>query len=213
MSRRLERRRPPRPGPMSSKEKSDLRRQMRRTLKAMSGAARRTACQAACRRLMELEAFGAARVVMLYMPLADEVDTTPIALRAFRSSKTVCVPRVDWRRKDMEPVEVHTFDDHVMDVDEHGLRVPREGAPLVPATIDLVVVPGLAFDKGGYRLGRGGGFYDRFLGRLRPSATTVGLAFDGQLVEEVPADDSDVPVGMIVTDRRLCRRPRAGRPR
>ena len=74
----------------------------------------------------------------------------------------------------------------------------------MPTLIDLVVVPGLAFDSGGNRLGRGGGFYDRFLARLRRSAVTIGLAFDLQIIDRVPADDRDFAVGTIVTDRRVC---------
>ncbi len=178
---------------------------MRRAIADTPPEQRRAASRAACNRLLDLEVFDRARVIMLYMPLADELDVTPIAMRAFRSGKNVCVPRVDWNRRDMEPVEATAFDDDVMDLDEHGLRTPRGGAPVVPATIDLVVVPGLAFDTAGHRLGRGGGYYDRFLGRLPRSASTVGIAFDFQVVEEVPADDSDAPVGMIVTDRRIER--------
>ncbi|MHC4429822.1 MAG: 5-formyltetrahydrofolate cyclo-ligase [Planctomycetota bacterium] len=196
--------------PTDDRSKSLLRTRMRRVLAGMSQESRHEASQAACRRLVDLAAFRSASVVMLYMPLADEVDVTPVALRCFQTGKTVCVPKVDWEREDMEAVEVLAFDDHVMEVDEHGLRTPRDGAPVVPTTIDLVVVPGLAFDTAGFRLGRGGGYYDRFLGRLRRSATTVGVGFDSQLVEQVPAGDGDVAVGMIVTDQRVCR---AGRPR
>ncbi len=140
---------------------------------------------------------------MLYMPLATEVDLTTAAMRCFQAGKTVCVPKVDWNRRDMSAVEVSTFDDHVMDIDEHGLRSPRDSQPLPPRSIDLVVVPGLAFDTHGNRLGRGGGFYDRFLSRLRHGATSVGLAFDFQIVDTVPADERDVSVDLVVTDRRL----------
>ncbi len=105
----------------------------------------------------------------------------------------------------MVPVEISSFDDEVMEIDDHGLRTPRDGRPLVPRLIDLVIVPGLAFDTAGNRLGRGGGYYDRFLRRLRRSATTVGLAFDAQIVDAVPADDRDFGMDIIVTDRRVCR--------
>ena len=90
-----------------------------------------------------------------------------------------------------------------MEIDEHGLRTPRDGQPLPPIAIDLVVVPALAFDTTGNRLGRGGGYYDRFLSRLRRAATTVGLAFDVQIVDELPVDERDVRVEVVVTDRRV----------
>ncbi|MHC5028978.1 MAG: 5-formyltetrahydrofolate cyclo-ligase, partial [Planctomycetota bacterium] len=146
-----------------------------------------------------------ASVVMLFMPLAREVDTTSIAIRAFQLSKTVCVPRVDWKCKDMHPVEISTFDDHNMETDGHGIRTPCDGRLVVPSSIDLIVVPGLAFDARGHRLGRGGGFYDRFLPRLRRTATTVGLAFDEQMIDDVPVEDGDVAIDFVVTDRRNTR--------
>ena len=86
----------------------------------------------------------------------------------------------------MAPVEVTSFDDHVMETDEHGLRFPRNARPILPSLIDIVIAPGLAFDDRGHRLGRGGGFYDRFLKRIRQTATTVGLAYDAQIVPRRP---------------------------
>lgn len=183
--------------------KEQTRADMRQRLKAMPDAERHRASQSACNRLVNLDAFRHASVVMLYMPMTHEVDTTGIAIRCFQMGKVVCVPRVDWKRKDMHAVEVSSFDDHFMETDEHGVRTPREGRLLVPASIDLVVVPALAFDALGNRLGRGGGYYDRFLSRLRRAATSVGLAFDFQIIDDVPVDARDVCVDVIVTDRRV----------
>lgn len=185
-----------------SELKSDLRTRMRAKLAAQSDRDRREASAAACEQLAGLDAFRHASTVMLYMPLPDEVDVTATAIRCFQSGKNVCVPRVDWARCDMDPVEAASFDDEAMAPDEHGIRTPRDGAPVLPTVIDLVVVPGLAFDPNGNRLGRGGGFYDRFLRRLRRGATTIGLAFDLQIVDVVPADDRDFTVDWVVTDRR-----------
>ena len=187
----------------NSQQKAEIRRAVLAKVAAMSDKQRHDGSVAACSRLTALEVFQHASVVMLYMPLASEVDLTPVAIRCFQTGKTVCVPLVDWKRRDMEPVEVTSFDDHVMEVDEHGLRMPRGGAPIPPNLLDLVVVPGLAFDAHGHRLGRGGGYYDRFLGRLRRTAATVGLGFDVQITDEVPVNDGDVSVDIVVTDRRV----------
>ncbi len=186
-----------------NQQKADLRRQVQAKLTAMSEEQRHDGSVAACSRLTGLEVFQHASVVMLYMPLTSEVDLTGVAIRCFGTGKTVCVPRVDWKRRDMEPVEVTSFDDHVMEVDEHGVRSPRGGAPIPPTLLDLVVVPGLAFSADGHRLGRGAGYYDRFLSRLRRAATTIGLAFDVQIADEVPVEAGDVPVDIVVTDRRV----------
>ena len=183
--------------------KANLRPRMKSAVAALSDEERHEASGRACERLVGLEPFRHAAVVMLYMPLAREVDLTPLAIRCFQSGKTVCVPKVDWKRQDMAPVEVTSFDDHVMEIDDHGLRSPRESRPILPDLINLVVVPGLAFDVSGNRLGRGGGYYDRFLRRLRRSATRIGLAFDLQVIDQVPADDRDMSVDAVVTERRV----------
>lgn len=192
-----------------SNNKADVRGQVKAKLAAMTSQQQHDASVAACKRLVELAPFHDASTVMLYMPMANEVDLTPVAIRCFVAGKTVCVPRVDWRRKDMDAVEVQSFDDHIMELDEHGLRTPRDGAPMPSNLIDLVVVPGLAFDAHGHRLGRGGGYYDRFLNKLRRSATSIGLAFDVQMIDQVPINQDDVSVKIVVTDRRVTNAPRS----
>lgn len=187
----------------SDKPKLELRKQMRERLGIISTPDMRTASAAACARLASLEAFERANIVMLYMPLADEVDLTPLALRAYQLGKTLCVPHVDWKREDMYPVEATSFDDESMEMDERGLRRPRHTRPIPESVLDLVVVPGLAFDTNGQRLGRGGGFYDRFLSRLRRQTVLVGIAFDQQIIDAVPKQDHDIPMHVVVTDRRV----------
>ena len=191
------------PGADADAAKRAVRATMRGRLASLGEDERRRASGAACARVMNLDAFRQASTVMLYMPLATEVDTTPLAIRCFQTGKIVCVPRVDWKRRDMHAVDARSFDDNFMEIDEHGLRTPREGQLIPPSMIDLVVVPALAFDTAGNRLGRGGGFYDRFLSRLRRSATSIGLAFDVQITDRLPVDDLDVRVDGVVTDRRV----------
>ncbi|MCH7573090.1 MAG: 5-formyltetrahydrofolate cyclo-ligase [Planctomycetes bacterium] len=183
--------------------KQVIRDEIRQKLTAMSAEHRHRDSTIACSRLCSLEAFLHARVVMLYMPLATEVDVTPIALKCFQLGKTVCVPKVDWKRLDMIAVEVNAIDDRVMDIDEHGIRTPKQGQPIPPSMLDLIVAPGLAFDSHGRRLGRGGGFYDRFLARTRDSAVLVGIAFDGQIIDDIPSQDHDVMVDIVITERRI----------
>lgn len=183
--------------------KQVIREEIRKKLTAMSEGDRHRDSTNACSRLCSLESFQHARTVMLYMPLAMEVDVTPIALKCFQLGKTVCVPKVDWKRLDMIAVEVNAIDDRVMDIDEHGIRTPKQGQPIPPSMIDLIVAPGLAFDAHGRRLGRGGGFYDRFLARTRNSAVRVGIAFDRQIIDDIPTQDHDVMVDIVITERRI----------
>jgi 5-formyltetrahydrofolate cyclo-ligase len=184
--------------------KKQMRAAMRSVLEELSAEQRHAASVAACNRVMALEAFKHAGAVMLYLPMTNEIDVTGIAVRCFREGKTVCVPRVDWKRCDMLALEVDSLDDRVLEIDEHGVRTPRNGRPIPPSMIDLVLVPGLAFDQRGMRLGRGGGYYDRFLGRVKEhGATTIGIAFDQQIVDVVPVASHDLAVDKVITDRRV----------
>ncbi|MBC8134958.1 MAG: 5-formyltetrahydrofolate cyclo-ligase [Fibrella sp.] len=88
-----------------------------------------------------------------------------------------------------------------------GIHEPHPDSPeIAPGGTDLVIVPALAFDERGNRLGYGGGFYDRFLPRLRPDAVTVGLTLDALMVPALPAEPHDVPVQIVVTETRTIRR-------
>ena len=182
--------------------KATLRDEIKITLGALSPEQLHTRSADACQKLLALEAIRRASTIMLYMPIPGEVDLTPAALWCFRYGKTVAVPTVDWKRRDMRLVEVTTFDDEFMDVDERGIRTPRDGRPLPADLVDVIVVPGRAFDTEGRRLGRGGGFYDRFLNRYADRPTLVGLAFDAQIVEHVPTAAHDIPMDFLVTERR-----------
>jgi 5-formyltetrahydrofolate cyclo-ligase len=185
-----------------AQQKAALRKTIQARLKSISPEDRVARSSEAGRRLMQLEAFRHASTVMMYMPMPREVDVTCLALRCFQKGITVCVPRVVWARRDMSAVEVTSFDDQSMDLDDHGIRSPRDGRLILPTSIDVVIVPGLAFDTHGNRLGRGGGFYDRFLARVGKSALKIGVAFDDQIIERVPTEPGDITVDVIVTDRR-----------
>ena len=186
-----------------NQSKTEIRKRMRTMLAAMTEPQRHDASVSVCNRAVALEAFEHATTVMLYMPLATEIDVTPIALRCFRRGQMVCVPKVDWKRRDMQPVEVTSLDDHVMDCDEHGVRVPKNCRPVPIGMIDLIIVPGLAFDPKGNRLGRSAGYFDRFLAKVKTSVTKVGVAFDQQIVDSLPTKPHDIAMDIVVTDRRV----------
>jgi len=181
--------------------KADLRRTVRARLGAMRDAQRARASAMIVEHLLELDALAEATTVMLYMPIATEVDVTAAMRWCLEHDKVVCVPKTDWARRDMDAVRVDDLDDDdAMLMDEHGIRTPGDGQVVATAEIDLAVVPGLAFTTSGRRLGRGGGYYDRFLKRVRASAVTVGVAFGEQIVAEIPVDVHDVPVDVVISD-------------
>lgn len=197
----------------SVQDKKALRAEMRRRLSALTDAERHALSVRTCERVARSESFGAALTVMLYLPVPDELDVAPLALKCFQLGKTVCAPKIDWDRKRMTPVEVRSFDESFFEVQRHGVREPVGGRCVAFEEIDLVIVPGLAFDTAGARLGRGGGFYDRFLSNpgFKARVVRVGVAFDFQIVDVIPTEATDARVHEVATDRRLIR-AEAARP-
>ena len=184
--------------------KGHLRREMKAKLAAMSPAEASAKSAKACLALVALPEFRGAEVVMLYLPTPQEVDTAQVALHAWQADKTVLAPKVNWSQKHMLAVEIRSLDDGLA-TSRLTVREPAEGAACPPEEIDFIIVPALAYDRRGGRLGRGGGFYDRFLAQPGLRAVRCGLGFDEQVVEELPAEAHDRPVDILVTDKEVLR--------
>ena len=150
------------------------------------------------KRLFSLPEFQSARVIMFFASFRSEVETGPMIRRALYNGKRVILPKVAGR--ELALYEIGDFDKDVVP-GAWGIPEPRETVPAKLEDIDLIVVPGAAFDEQGNRLGYGAGFYDKLLQGLDKS--TVALAFELQIVPRVPADPHDVPVKKIVTEKRV----------
>jgi 5-formyltetrahydrofolate cyclo-ligase len=185
-------------------EKGEIRRKLREKLAAMSEEDRHTKSLSACSLLAGTADFSAARVIMLYLSAKDEVDTAQLALRAWQDGKTVVVPKVSWDQRRMLPVELTSLTSGLTTTGA-GVREPIAGSPIPLNLIDLVVVPGLGFTATGHRIGRGMGFYDRFLAQNEIIGLSCGLAFEEQIVSELPVLDHDVSLSMLATDRGIRR--------
>ncbi len=121
------------------------------------------------------------------------------------SDPRLCAPALNFQTKELWPAQINDWSKDLV-LNRIGLREPVPTAPRVaPAELDAVLVPALAFDRRGHRLGRGGGFYDRFLGALPPRVTTIGIAFSVQLLNAIPTDPHDRPVDVIVTEDAVLR--------
>jgi len=179
--------------------KSDLRAAMRSRIGGLDAEARAEASHHACARLASDRRFAGASSVLLYMPLRSELDVTPLAVAALSLGKRISVPRTDTTTGVLTPIEVSSFSPESMPRDAMGVRTPASGTEVAPASLDLVVVPGVAFDRSGRRLGRGAGYYDRFLSRLSPHTATAGICFDEQVVDAVPHDEHDRTVDCVFT--------------
>lgn len=177
---------------------------MQQTLSAMDKKTISEKSRSACVRLSRQEEFHDAAVVMLYLNMPQELDVACITLRAWGEGKHVVVPKVNPDSRHMDAVEIRSLDTDVAP-GAFGIREPISPQAWPLEEIDLVIVPALAFDREGNRLGRGGGYYDRFLGDSRLRAIRCGICFDEQIVEDVPCDDHDVPMDMLVSEREVLR--------
>lgn len=184
--------------------KSAVRKHLREMLAAMSESDRHRKSQTACTLLAASPEFAASRVVMLFLSTPAEIDTASLALKSWQAGKTVVVPKVSWDQRRMLPVEITSLNT-TMTTSGPGVREPLNGNPIPVDFIDLVVVPGLGFTVGGHRIGRGMGFYDRFLAQPEFLGVSCGLGFEEQIVEELPVLDHDVPLSMLGTDRGIRR--------
>jgi 5-formyltetrahydrofolate cyclo-ligase len=199
--------------PMPTSDKSQLRHHMRERRLALPLETAREAAERAARVLLALPAILAARVVALYAAFRGELSTEPVA-RALRGrGVTVCYPRV--ARPDRLLAFVEVPDESLLVVNRLGIPEPPERLPIVaPSVIDVIVVPGLAFDPLGGRLGWGGAYYDTTLAAAQ-RALRVGYAFELQIVPRVPVSGSDARVDVLVTEegaRPTCARPSATTP-
>jgi 5-formyltetrahydrofolate cyclo-ligase len=135
---------------------------------------------------------------MLFLSMSDEVQTIKMLQKALAAGKKVCIPLVGETPGEMQATMLTSLDDLVMG--KYGiLTVRQEKVRIVePRSIDLILVPGVAFDMAGRRLGMGAGYYDRFLLKA-PEAIRAGLCLACQLVEKVPCEEYDLPVQYLVT--------------
>lgn len=180
--------------------KDILRQKAKAELKAMTRETLDQMAEAIHTRLFEIEAWRKAVTVAVTVSTNGEIETRAIIERAWAEGKTVCVPKCRPKSKALDFRTLRRFDQ--LETVYFGLLEPIESMTEIvrPERLDLIVVPGLLFDTRGYRLGFGGGYYDRFLKKC--SALKIAQATEEQLVDRIPEEPHDVPVDMIVTPKR-----------
>ena len=179
--------------------KAALRRSVRDARRSLPTLERRQASEAIAARLRLLPELLTARVVLVYAASATEVDIEDAAEGLRSRGVRTLYPRVDGEDLDLVPVSriEELVDGH------RGIREPK-GLAADPSIVDAVVVPGLAFDLRGWRLGQGGGHYDRLFPRIG-DALRIGVAFTCQVVPQVPRDAHDIAMDLLVTERSVHR--------
>lgn len=178
--------------------KDKLRKKILDARFALSPAERRAKSREIEQRLFSLPEFSNATTVMFYASFQSEVETHCMIRRALAEGKHVVLPRV--KGKELELLEIVNYDQDVSP-GAWGIPEPDQGTPTAVQDIGLIVVPGAVFDERGNRVGYGAGFYDKLLAQYQ--GTTAALAFELQVVPQVPADSHDVPMQKIVTETRV----------
>lgn len=184
--------------------KKELRQQLRARMAAISPADLHERSIRACAHLTQTREYARAEIIMVFLSLPTEVDTTSLVLQAWRDRKRVLAPKVSWEQRRMLPIQINSLSDDLSE-SPLGIREPAEGMPIPLLNIDVVVVPAIGFDLKGNRIGRGRGFYDRFLAHRDWQGVACGLALEDQVVEQVPTSEHDKPVQMLVTDATVRR--------
>jgi 5-formyltetrahydrofolate cyclo-ligase len=143
----------------------------------------------------------AARAIHCYLPMRSEVDTRPLIADALARGKRVAVPMVVPKATELAHAWLESLAADALTPGVFGTFNPRELRPATPGDWDVVIVPLLAFDRRGHRLGYGKGFYDRLL--ATSSGTTIGVGFAAQEVDALPAEAHDIRLDWIVTEREV----------
>lgn len=174
-------------------DKKELRRMIREKKRAMTFAQIESASDRLKALFCQTEEYRCAAVIYGYLPYNQEVRTIPILKQALQDGKKVAVPKVygDTMR--------FIYMDDLSRIEEGyaGIPEPLDDGPVAIDRDALVLMPGLAFDKDGNRMGYGGGFYDKFLSE-EPEHPTVALCYEFQMVDAIPCEDYDIPVDKVL---------------
>jgi 5-formyltetrahydrofolate cyclo-ligase len=180
--------------------KRSLRRKMRAWLGDVTAQQRASASEKACAVLRQQPAWQQAKTLLLFAPLPHELDVWPLVLQAIAKGKTVTLPAFSPQEATYIARQVRHLDADLV-IGKFGIREPSPKCPELSLNrLDFALMPGVAFDLHGCRLGRGKGFYDQLLAGVR--GIRCGVAFDEQIVDDVPNEPHDLHVNCILTPTR-----------
>ncbi|MGL4912022.1 MAG: 5-formyltetrahydrofolate cyclo-ligase [Romboutsia sp.] len=154
--------------------------------------------------LLSLDCIKEAKNIMLYLDFNNEVKTDELINELITLRKIVSSPITLKEERVLIPSQITDLQNGIK-IGAYGIREPKQDDSLEVDVkdLDVVIVPAVAYDKNCYRLGYGGGFYDRFLNRLRDDAITIGIAFDLQIFDYIPKEDHDAQLDYIITETQI----------
>lgn len=174
-------------------DKAAVRREIIEKLKNMTDEEKTRSNDKIFKKILKLPEFLTSKVIFLYISVGDEADTLRLFNLSLEMGKRVCIPKCEGKGI-MRAIEVFGEDDLIPD--KYGIP-SAEGEEISPSNIDFAIVPAVAFEKSGKRLGRGGGYYDRFLKKL--DAFTVGICHPCQILDEIETEEHDIPVKLVIS--------------
>jgi 5-formyltetrahydrofolate cyclo-ligase len=185
--------------------KHDVREELLKRRDAIEPAEKEAKDTSVRQKLFALDEFKNALTVLFYASFRSEVDTIQSIRDSLKTGKRIALPKVD---KEKQRLGIYTIQD-LSEVSPGYMGIPEPipsmNREVVIDEIDIVIMPGAGFDIRGNRLGYGAGYYDKLLPRSNRKLTTVALAFEEQIADDVPAEPHDVKVDMIITDKRVIR--------
>lgn len=181
-------------------KKQKVRREILKKLKAQKEETRIEKSRQIEEKLFNLPVFEQAQIIMFYVSTKSEVDTSNMIKKAIKAGKKIVVPVISHNKADMA-VSLVSGRKLELEIGPYGIKQPKAKylKPISPQQLDLMVVPGVAFDACGRRLGRGKGYYDRFLETKSNKTHTLGLAFKFQIVSDLPYSWHDHPVDQVIS--------------
>jgi 5-formyltetrahydrofolate cyclo-ligase len=187
-------------------DKKALRQKLLAKRKELTGEKRGRYEAEILRHLTAMPEVQGAQTILLYLDFRGEVNSEPMIRWGIAEGKTVCAPVTIVKERRLIPVRIETAGEYR--IGAYGIREPKMRPDLVVKVqeIDAVVLTGVGFDRRGGRLGYGGGYYDRFLPQLRADAKKIAVAYEVQVIEEVPMEEHDTWLDALVTEKGVWRR-------
>ena len=176
-------------------EKKEIRRIVRQRIKDIPMEARASAAERIFERIEAREAFQRAKTIALFAAMNDEVPTAVALQRWSEMGKHLVVPRVEG-----DIMRFYSYNPSEMAIGAFGIEEPTSTLEILPEAIELIIVPARAFTRQGIRLGRGGGFYDKYMSLPTFRAYKIGIAFECQIFDTLPHDPHDIAVEEVVTE-------------
>ena len=186
--------------------KSELRKRVMEARKAIPAAEAKERSSLIQQQVLSMEEYAKASTIMLYLDFRNEVQTDQIIIDALSKGKRISIPVSDTATKRLTPSQIVEYPGDLTE-GTYGILEPKTDCirPLEPEELDLIIVPGVAFDEECNRLGYGAGFYDRFLPRTKPGTVFMALAFEMQIYAKVYHQSHDCPVHFVITENRVIK--------